>query len=144
MNCFSCHATYKVSTSYSNEAMVAPSLNSIERSRFLLATRQFTAAQETLLQVLKDPNLRFSYDEALRSLLVVVTRVNRSPNAGIALFKEILATTKLPEEDAHQVHGWIAGLQRWRDSAPSKDEDYFAAGEKLIAQGADLSFASES
>jgi hypothetical protein len=136
LNCFSCHATYRVSSSYSNEAMVAPSLDPLERSRFLLATRQFSAAQESLLEVLKNQNFKAYYDQALRSLLVVVTRINKSPNAGIALFKDVLANTKLPEEDAHEVHGWIKGLESWRDSSPQKEIDQLTLGEQLITQGA--------
>ncbi len=135
-NCFACHATYKVSTTYSNQGAIDPSLNSLERARFLLATRQFPQAQEALLQVLKDPNFRFSYDEALRSLLIVVTRINKSPNEGIALFKDVLATSKLPEEDAHEVHGWIESLERWRDGKAPADKGSLAVGEKLIVSGA--------
>jgi hypothetical protein len=135
-NCFACHATYKVSTSYSNEGAIDPTLNTLDRARFLLATRQFTQAQEALLQVLKDPSFRFSYDEALRSLLVVVTRINKSPNEGIALFKDVLATSKLPEEDAHEVKGWIESLEKWRDSKAPSDRSPLEDGEKLIVAGA--------
>jgi hypothetical protein len=135
-SCFACHSTYKVSSTYANEGAIDPSLNNLDRARFLLATRQFPQAQEALLQVLKDPNFRFSYDEALRSLLIVVTRVNKSPNGGIALFKDVLATSRLPEEDTHEVRGWIESLEKWRDSKTPTEKDPLAAGEKLIVKGA--------
>jgi hypothetical protein len=135
-SCFACHATYKVSTTYANEGAIDPSLNNLERARFLLATRQFAQAQEALLQVLKDPNFRFSYDEALRNLLIVVTRINKSPNEGIALFKDVLATSKLPEEDAHEVRGWMQSLEKWRAGKAPTEKDPLAAGEKLVVAGA--------
>jgi hypothetical protein len=135
-SCFACHATYKVSASYSNEGAIDPSLDALDRARFLLATRQFPQAQEALLQVLKDPTFRFSYDEALRSLLIVVTRINKSPNEGIALFKSVLATSKLPEEDAHEVRGWIESLEKWREGKTPTEYDSLATGEKLILAGA--------
>lgn len=135
-SCFACHATYKVASVYSNKAAIDPSLNTLDRARFLLATRQFPQAQEALLQVLKEPEFRYSYDEVLRSLLVVVTRINQSPNEGIALFKEILATAKLPEEDSHEVRGWIESMEKWRTSKSSPEGDPLKSGEKLILAGA--------
>ena len=45
-DCFSCHATYKVSSHYSNTAMIDESLSPLERARFLMATRQFDEAKK--------------------------------------------------------------------------------------------------
>ena len=135
MDCFSCHATYKVKSTYSNEAVIDPSLNPLDRARFLLATRQFPAAQETLTKVLHDPEYRMYYDEALRSLLLVVTRVSQEPTEGIALFQNILKTADLPLDDKHTVERWIVSLRGWSASKKTQTSEQLPVGEKLIITG---------
>jgi hypothetical protein len=138
-DCFTCHTTYKVSSHYSNKDVVDQSLAPLNRGRFLLATRQFTDAQVAFLEVLKDPEFRFNYDEVLRSLLLITTRINKSPQTGITTFKEILATSKLPEEDAREVQSWIGELTKWSEEKPSEAKNSLAFGEKLITKGVALS-----
>lgn len=135
MDCFSCHATYKVTSTYSNEAVIDSSLDPLDRARFLLATRQFSSAQETLTLVLHDPEYRMYYDEALRSLLLVVTRVAQDPKDGITLFQNIIKTADLPSDDKHTVERWIASLRSWSTSKKVQDRDELSTGEKLILTG---------
>lgn len=135
MDCFTCHATYKVTSAYSNEAIIDSSLNPLDRARFLLATRQFSAAQETLTKVLHDPEYRMYYDEALRSLLLVTTRIAQDPKDGIALFQGILKTSDLPLDDRHTVERWISSLRSWSTSKKIQEKDQLSAGEKLIVAG---------
>lgn len=137
--CFGCHATYKVSNHYSNQSAIAPSLDPLNRGRFLLATRQFKEAEVAFREVLNDPEYRFNYDEVLRSLLLVTIRVEGKPNDGIAMFKEILATSKLPEEDAHEVERWIDQLTQWSKEATKPRRDPVIFGEKLIHMGSSSS-----
>lgn len=134
--CFGCHATYKVSNHYSNQSAIAPSLDPLNRGRFLLATRQFKEAESAFREVLKNPEYRFNYDEVLRSLLLVTIRVEGKPNEGIAIFKEILETSKLPEEDAHEVQRWIGQLAQWSKEGSKPRRDPLIYGEKLIHIGA--------
>ncbi len=134
-DCFTCHSTYKVSAHYSNDAAIDPSLNSLERARFLLATRQFVEAQKTLLSVLHDPEYLPYYDQTLRSLLIVVTRISKKPRDGAKLFEDILVTTKLPEDDSRSVRRWIKGLTDWSKSPPVPNSARIATGEKLIRSG---------
>jgi hypothetical protein len=138
-DCFSCHTTYKVSARYSNKDVVDQSLDALNRGRFLLATRQFSDAQATFLEALKDPEFRFNYDEILRSLLLITTRINKNPRDGITMFREILATSKLPEEDAREVQSWIGELSKWSDEKTPAARDQLAFGEKLITRGVALS-----
>jgi len=137
--CFGCHATYKVSNHYSNQSAIAPSLDPLNRGRFLLATRQFTEAEVAFREVLNNPGYRFNYDEVLRSLLLVTIRVEGKPNEGIAMFKEILATSKLPEEDAHEVQRWIEQLTQWSKEGTKPRRDPVIFGEKLIHMGSSSS-----
>jgi hypothetical protein len=134
-SCFACHATYKVSSSLSAPTAISPNIEPIQQARFMLATRQFTGAVEKLREVIKDPESRFFYDEALRSLLLIETRIEQKPAAAIKLFQEILATAKLSEEDIHQVRIWIEGLKRWK-SAPQDPSALLRDGEQLIVKGA--------
>lgn len=133
--CFACHTTYKVSSHYSNQSVIAPSLDPLNKGRFLLATRQFKQAEVAFREVLKDPAYRFNYDEVLRSLLLVTTRVQRAPKEGITMFSDILATSNLPEEDAHEVKRWIAQLTAWSKEVMRNQRDPVMYGEKLITMG---------
>ncbi len=134
-SCFACHATYKVSSSISAAEAIDPTLDLMQQARFMLATRQFAGAKEKLTEILKDPGYRFFHDEALRSLLLIETRIEKNPTNAIKLFQDILATSKLPEEDVHQVRIWIEGLKRWKP-APSETTAQLLEGEQLILKGA--------
>lgn len=135
-DCFSCHATYKVSNQYSNTAMIDESLNPLERARFLLATRQFAEAKTTLVKVLHDPSYRMYDDQVLRSLLLVETRISKDPKESIALYRDILTTTQIPTDDSDTVKRWIKGLETWSKSKPVPESQRLATGEKLIRIGA--------
>ncbi len=135
-SCFACHATYGVKSSYSNQFAVDPSLDPLDKGRFLLATRQFAEAKKSFLAVLQDPEYTFNYDEVLRSLLVITTRNQQTPAEGAEMFEGILATAKLPEEDAHLVSLWIKELRAWSKESQKPGPDDLARGEKLIVSGA--------
>ncbi len=135
-SCYACHATYNVKSSYSNEYAVDRELDPLDRGRFLLATRQFDEAKSAFLEVLKDPSYTFNFDEVLRSLLVVVTRNKQSPAEGAAMFERILASTKLPEENAEDVKRWVKELKSWSREAAPIQGDPLARGEKMILSGA--------
>lgn len=133
--CFGCHATYKVTNHYSNYSAIDRSLDPLNRGRFLLATRQFKEAEVAFREVLKSSDYRFNYDEVLRSLLLVTIRIDRDPNKGVAMFKEILATTDLPDEDLHEVKRWIVQLTEWSKEGTKPRRDPLIYGEKLIQIG---------
>ena len=135
-DCFTCHATYKVESHYSNEEVIAQSLKPLERARFLLATRQFSQAKEALLKILQDPSYSIHFSQVLRSLLLVETRVSKDPKEGGAVFKRILTSAPLPAEDASAVKRWIEGFSEWASAKPSKDNSGLKAGERLILAGA--------
>jgi hypothetical protein len=122
---------------HSNADIVDPSLDPINRARFLLATRQFKAAQEALLEVLKDKKQRLFHDEALRTLLVVAIRIDRNPNQGRELFSKLQADIVLPEEQQRDVDTWIKGFERWSKETTKGTQDLsLAKAEQLIVTGA--------
>jgi hypothetical protein len=133
--CFACHATYQVKTTYSNTAVIDPSLDPISRARFLLATRQFPEAEKALLDILNDPTQRFYFGEALRSLIIVETRIKQDPAASAATFSKVLATSQLPEDDAQTVKRWIETFQAWAKEKPSQNDQTLAKAERLMASG---------
>jgi hypothetical protein len=135
-DCFSCHATYKVSSQYSNAAMIDESLNPLERARFLMATRQFTEAKKTLTAALDDDSYRLYDDQILRSLLLIETRISKDPKESLAMFNAILKSDKLPLDDTHTVQGWIKGLEAWSKAPAVKVGNKLTTGEKLIRAGA--------
>ncbi len=135
-DCFSCHATYKVSNEYSNTAMVDESLNPLERARFLMATRQFTEAKRTLLSALDDDAYRLYDDQILRSLLLIETRISKDPKESLEIFRGILKSGKLPLDDAHTVQRWLKGMEVWSKAPAVKEGNKLATGEKLIRAGA--------
>jgi len=135
-DCFSCHATYKVSSQYSNAAMIDDSLNPLERARFLMATRQFTEAKKTLTAALDDDSYRLYDDQILRSLLLIETRISKDPKESLAMFKGILKSEKLPLDDANTVQGWLKGLDAWSKAPAVAEGNKLATGEKLIRAGA--------
>jgi len=135
-DCFSCHATYKVSSHYSNAAVIDESLSPLEKARFLLATRQFAEAKTTLIQALKDPTYRLYDDQILRSILLVETRVSKDPNESVALFTSLSETPGLPLDDKHTAQRWIKGLQAWAKAPKVTESARLTTGEKLITTGA--------
>ena len=135
-DCFSCHATYKVSSQYSNTAMIDESLNPLERARFLMATRQFAEAKKTLIAALEDPSYRLYDDQILRSLLLIETRITKDPMESLAMFRAILKSDKLPLDDAHTVERWLKGLEAWSKAPPLREANKLASGERLIRSGA--------
>lgn len=134
-DCFTCHATYKVSSHYSNPAVVDESLDPLNKGRFLLATRQFSDAQGEFLKALQDPTNTIYYDEALRSLLLIATRIDQNPSEGIATLERALQTTQLPEDDAREVNQWIKELRSWTHEKPSASRNTVAFAEQLITGG---------
>lgn len=135
-DCFTCHATYKVASHYSNEAVIDKSLDPLNKGRFLLATRQFAEAQEQFLKVLQNPDFRMNYNEALRSLLLISTRIHSKPAEGIATLKRAIDSSRLPEEDAREAAQWISQLSMWANEKPSETKNTLAFAEQLITGGA--------
>jgi hypothetical protein len=135
-DCFTCHATYKVSSHYANPAVIDESLDPLNKGRFLLATRQFSEAQGEFLKALQDPHNTMYYNEALRSLLLIVTRIDKDPSEGVALLRQTLQTSKLPEEDAREAAQWIKELNSWANEKESSTRKTIAFAEQLITGGA--------
>jgi hypothetical protein len=135
-DCFSCHATYKVTSHYSNAAVIDESLSPLEKARFLLATRQFAEAKTTLIQALKDPAYRLYDDQILRSILLVETRISKNPKESEALFTSLSETPGLPLDDKHTAQRWSKGLQAWSKSPPVPESARLTTGERLITTGA--------
>jgi hypothetical protein len=135
-DCFTCHATYKVSSRYSNPGVVDDSLDPLNRGRFLLATRQFSEAQGEFLKALQDPANTMYYNEALRSLLLIATRIDQKPSEGAATLQRVLEKSKLPEEDAREANQWIKELTLWASEKTSPSRITVAFAEQLITGGA--------
>ena len=112
-NCFGCHATYQVQATFEDSSSTDDHLDELKRARFLLATRQFKEAQESLIKVLGNPLFRLYHTEALRSLLIIFTRIDQSPKNAAATFEEILKTESLPAEDQAEVKRWLISLKAW-------------------------------
>ena len=134
-DCFSCHATYKVSSQISNAAVIDESLSPLDKARFLLATRQFAEAKGTLIQALNDPAYRLYDDQILRSILLVETRISKDPKASVALFKELSETPGLPLDDKHTAQKWTRGLEAWAKAPAVPEAAKLSTGEKLITTG---------
>jgi hypothetical protein len=134
-DCFTCHATYKVDSRYSNPAVIDESLDPLNKARFLLATRQFAAAEGEFLAVLKDSDYRLYYDEALRSLLMITTRINRDPDEGAKILNSIADSAKLPEDDARTAKAWADELKAWAKEKRAAHRNDLAEAERLIKIG---------
>jgi len=138
-DCFTCHATYKVESRYSNAAVIDQSLDPLNRARFLLATRQFNEAQEAFLSVVKNSDYRINFNEALRSLVLITTRINRNPKEGAEQLREIARTTSLPDEDKRQALLWADELQAWSKESPKPALSAIRRAEQLIERGLKIS-----
>lgn len=138
-DCFTCHATYKVESRYSNAGVIDQSLDPLNRARFLLATRQFNEAQEAFLSVLKDPEYQLNFNEALRSLVLITTRINRTPAEGAQQLKSIVHNTELPDEDAREALQWANELDAWSKEKPSPSGNSIQRAERLIQLGSNTS-----
>jgi hypothetical protein len=135
-DCFTCHATYKVSSKYSNSGVIDESLDPLNKGRFLLATRQFKEALDQFMLVLKDKDSKISYNEALRSILLISIRIDKDPTEGTKRLQHILDTADLPEEDAREARSWITQLTAWSKEKPARARHTVAFAEQLITSGA--------
>jgi hypothetical protein len=134
-DCFTCHATYKVESNYSNAGVIDQSLDPLNRARFLLATRQFKEAQQAFLSVLENHEYRINFNEALRSLILITTRINRTPSEGAEQLKSIARNTDLPEEDAREALQWANELEAWAKEKPATSSNPIQRAERLIKLG---------
>ena len=134
-DCFACHATYKVSSHYSNPSVVDESLDPLNKGRFLLATRQFSEARQQFLKALALPENRLYFDEVLRSLLLISTRIDPTPSEGINTLRQALAITHLADEDQREVNRWIEELSTSAKMRNSKATPTLAFAEQLITGG---------
>ncbi len=138
-DCFTCHATYKVSNHYSNPGAIDETLDPLNRARFLLATRQFSEARDAFTEVLKNPEYRLDYNEALRSLVLITTRIDRNPIEGAEHLRTIARSTDLPAEDAREALRWADELAAWGRESPSKRAGSLQLAEELIQRGSKVS-----
>jgi hypothetical protein len=134
-DCFTCHATYKVENRYSNAAVIDPSLDPLNRARFLLATRQFKEAQEAFLAVLRNRDYRLQFNEALRSLVLITTRISRDPTEGAEQLRDIVRSSSLPDEDAREALQWAAELDSWGREKSALQPHAMRLAEQLIERG---------
>jgi hypothetical protein len=141
-DCFTCHATYKVASHYSNLGAIDESLDPLSRARFLLATRQFSEAQEAFTVVLKSPEYKLDYNEALRSLVLITTRIDRNPAEGAERLRAIARTADLPEEDAREALQWADELAAWGRENTAKRIGSLQLAEQLIQRGSKTSLDS--
>jgi len=138
-DCFTCHATYKVSSHYSNPGAIDESLDPLSRARFLLATRQFNEAQDAFTAVLRSAEYKLDYNEALRSLVLITTRIDRNPTEGAQHLRAIARTADLPEEDAREALQWADQLAAWSRENPAKKSGSLQVAEQLIQRGSKTS-----
>lgn len=138
-DCFTCHATYKVGNHYSNPWAIDESLEPLNRARFLLATRQFSEARDAFTVVLKNPEYKLDYNEALRSLVLITTRIDQNPAEGAAQLRVIVRTVDLPAEDAREALRWADELTAWSLEERSKRGGSFQLAEQLIGRGSKIS-----
>lgn len=138
-DCFTCHATYKVESRYSNAAVIDQSLDPLNRARFLLATRQFKEAHDAFMAVLNDHDQRLHYNEALRSIVLITTRINRKPAEGAAQLRSIVRSSSLPDEDAREALQWANELQAWSEEKPAAGASSMQRAEQLIQRGSRVS-----
>jgi hypothetical protein len=138
-DCFTCHATYKVASHYSNAGAIDESLDPLNRARFLLATRQFSEARDAFAAVLKSPEYTLYYNEALRSLVLITTRIDRNPAEGAEQLRAIARTAALPEEDAREAQQWADELTAWSRENPTKTSGSLQRAEQLIDRGSKIS-----
>ncbi|MFN4896721.1 MAG: hypothetical protein ACK5GN_12075 [Pseudomonadota bacterium] len=137
-DCFTCHATYKVDNRYSNAGVIDQSLDTLNRARFLLATRQFNEAQEAFLAVLRDHEYRSDSNEALRSLVLISTRINRNPADGAAQLRKIVKESSLPEEDVREALEWSRELDAWSKESSQLKTSSVQRAEQLISLGSKI------
>lgn len=138
-DCFTCHATYKVENRYSNAGVIDQSLDPLNRARFLLATRQFNEAQDAFVSVLKNSDYRLNFNEALRSLVLITTRINRNPKEGAEQLREIVRTTTLPDEDKREALQWADELHAWSKERSQPNLSAVLRAEQLIERGSKVS-----
>ena len=134
-DCFTCHATYKVASRYSNDAVIDQSLDVLSRARFLLATRQFAEARQAFLSVLKEPDYQLHYNEALRSLVLITTRIDQNPAEGAKILRSVASSASLPDEDSREALQWATELDSWSKEKPARDANPVRTAEQLISRG---------
>lgn len=110
--CISCHAQYHVQVTFEGDEQLKD-LNDFEKGQFYLATRQPDKAQETFFNVVKNSEYESRRMPALRSWLVIQTRIGISPSDILTRLHEITEHVKLPGAEEAEVNRWKTSLTRW-------------------------------
>jgi len=137
-NCISCHSTYNVSLTFSDNQSFTSDLNDLQKGEFYLATRQLDHAEKSLTLALQNEKSGLLQMRVLRRILVLYLRMKNDPAAALKKLQEIAPSLKLSLDDRAELDSWIATLSN-PEISNYKSWDSISAVSKIIRQAVALS-----
>jgi hypothetical protein len=122
---------------------------SLVYAEYLLATRRFQEAFQTLNQILdrgaEQPHQIFDMDRASRLALVVAVRYMRSPEMTEKVASTILKNRRSPFYLQSSARSWLASVEAWkRDNRAKKLDDPFGLSQELLQRATQKSAIFEN
>lgn len=142
--CIACHTRNATGPKFSLANLSSDErvskMSAFDKANYLAATRQFDAALAEYKKIIEDKNAAaeqpFLWEKALRSALAVEIRVNKNPQAALAIVDQVKATPNAPFFVREQAAQWRKSLTEWKNEPGRRartEEGLFSETMRLIA-----------
>ena len=142
--CFACHTRNQFGPKYDYwdlKNIETSDMNVIQKSRIMVATRQFDKAKEILkshlltgTQSAENPYFK---EQAIKQYLSIVVRAEESPKDGYKFVNDLMGRVSLPVYLSKNVKSWEDSFMDWLGESKKGKKRYFKQAKKLI-EGSDI------
>ncbi|MCB0356335.1 MAG: hypothetical protein KDD40_04970, partial [Bdellovibrionales bacterium] len=118
--CFACHTRNQIGPKYDYwdlKNIDTGDMNVIQKSRIMVATRQFDKAKEILkshlLTGLNSSENPYFKEQAIKQYLSIVVKAENSPEDGYKFVNELMGKVQLPVYLSRNVESWEDSFMEW-------------------------------
>jgi len=139
--CFACHTRNQSGPRYDFWDFSDPradDMNVIQKSKIMVATRQFEKAKETLKSTLmsgkKEGDNPYLQEQAIKQFLAVVVRAEKSPEEGYQFVNGLINRVELPVYLSKNLQSWEKSFVQWMGELKSKKKstNFLEDAKKLV------------
>ncbi len=150
--CFACHTRNQMGPKYDFwdlKFLEGGDINVIQKSKVMVATRQFDKAKEllksNLLSGKKEGDNPYLQEQAIKQFLAVVVRAERSPEEGYRFVNGLIERIELPVYLSRNVESWEKSFVGWMaEKKKNKVQVSLSAAKKLIEGSNQAHFGEDS
>lgn len=118
--CFACHTRSQLGPKYEFwdlKSLKAANIDVIQKSKIMVATRQYDKAKEVLKAYLlsgkKEGENPYLQEQAIKQYLAVVVRAEESPKEGYTFVNDLVGRISLPVYLQKNVKSWEGSFLKW-------------------------------